>query len=93
MPIATATTIIVIIVYILLHAVSRTGELLLKTFHGNAGDRTNNGGASLLPLRNARVMTIPQSANDRRPRSQCHRRRIRRKMGTLVAIPALIQLG
>jgi hypothetical protein len=55
MPIATATTIIVIIVYILLRAVSRTGELLHKTFHGNGGDRTNNGGASLLPLRNARL--------------------------------------
>ena len=31
MPIATAITIILIMVYILLRAVSRTGELLLKT--------------------------------------------------------------
>ena len=39
MPIATAITIILILVSMLLHAISRTGELLLKTLGRLGGQR------------------------------------------------------
>ena len=45
MPIATAITIILIVVYVLLRAASRAGELLLEMFDRPGGDQTKNAGA------------------------------------------------